>query len=210
MPLAIGRLVLYVKADNEPLLHQFLMPFDGGLHLGGALGGMDRIPFFDPHESLIREAINSPSPFYRFLCAYRAYDGTNELRRTIRELRDKTGVTANLPSDVPVDVEMLRKLGATPKFLEGMRTVSDLHGKLTHARNQIAHFLLKGAKTAVNTSDGIMFTEYALLGALLLHYAHQSLGALRRYCVDHLDAIIRIGQILPLIQNRDRFVVRAD
>jgi hypothetical protein len=165
---------------------------------------------FDPYESLIREAINSPSPFYRFLCAHRTYDGINELRRTIRELRDKLGVTSNLPPDIPVDVDMLRQLGATPQFLEGIRTVNSLHGKLTDARNQIAHFLLKGAKTAVNTSDGILFVEYALLGALLLHYANQSLVALRRFCVDHLDAIVRIGQVLPLVQNRDQFVVQAD
>ena len=114
MPLSIGRLVIHLKGEDEPLLQQFLMPFDGGIHLGPALGGMDRIPFFDPHESLIREAINSPSPFYRFLCAHRSYDGINDLRRNIRELRDKARITASLPPDVPVDIEMLKKLGVKP------------------------------------------------------------------------------------------------
>jgi hypothetical protein len=209
MPLTIGRLDLHLKSDDKPLLHQFLMPFAGALHLG-PLGGMDRIPYFDPYESLIREAINSPSPFYRFLCAYRTYDGLNELRRTIREVCKKAAVTAKLPADAPVAVEMLKQLGFPPEFVAGIRTVNDLHGKLTDARNRIAHFLLKGAKSVVSTSDGDFYMDYALNGALLLHYAHTCLVDLRRFWVEHLDETVRMGQILPLVERRDDFVVRTD
>ena len=210
MPLSIGRLDLRLKETQEPLVHHFLMPFDGGLRLG-PLGGMDSIPIFSPYESLIREAVASGSPFYRFLCAFRLYEGMNELRLQIKKIRDRLSLTEKLPSDPSVDIEMLRRLGATPAFLLGIKTVRDLHARLTESRNRVAHFLLKGAKFVVSTSDGVLFMDYALSGAILLHYAHTCLNELRRYYLDHLDEKLSIGRrVLPFVEKRDQFVVRTE
>jgi len=208
-PLSIGRLELYLKSETEPLVHQFLMPFTDQEISLQPFGGMNDIPIFGAYESLIREAVNSTSPFYRFLCAYRLYEGIGELRKSIREIRDKVGVTVKLPSDPPVDVETLKNLGASPSFLGGLKTVSDLHAKLTDSRNQLAHFLLKGARFVVSTSNGIFYSDYAMTGAILLQYGHKCLVELRRFCADHLDGKVRLGEVLPLLENRDQFVVKT-
>ena len=208
IPLAVSRLELYLKGENVPLAHELLLTFQQRLEFG-PLGGLHSYPLFDPHESLIREAVNSTSPFYRFMCAYRLYEGVNPLRHSIREICRKLSVADKLPSDPVVDIALLEQMGFTKEFLKSVHTVGDLHNKLTETRNRIAHFLLKSDKYVVNTSNGFHYVEYSLGGAVLLFYSHQALADLRNFYSKHLIPLTSRGQILPLKEYGDKFIIRT-
>ena len=208
IPLAVSRLELYLKGEKVPLAHELLLTFQQEIKFG-PLGGLHSYPLFDPHESLIREAVNSGSPFYRFLCAYRLFEGINPLRHSIREICRKLSVTEKLPFDPVIDVDLLEQLGFTKEFLKSVHTLRDLHDKLTETRNRIAHFLLKGDKYIVNTSNGFHYVEYALGGAVLLYYSHQALVDLRNFYRKKLEPLTSRGQILPLKEYGDKFIIRT-
>jgi hypothetical protein len=209
MPLVITRLELYLKGDQQVLLRQLVLPFTQGVRYG-LLGGWGSFPPFDPYESLLREALSSSSPFYRFLCAYRLYEGMNALRRTLRELATKVGSSVKLPSDPKLDLEMLGAMGFRKEFLQGIQTVGDFHAKLTETRNRVAHFLLRGDEFVVNTSNGFYYDTYSMGATALLHYAHEALVDLRRHYESHLSSKLRVGEVLPLVEQRDMFVIRLD
>jgi hypothetical protein len=209
MPLVIARLELYLKDSLQPIAHQLFLPFGKELTIG-PLGGLVGYPLFDPYESLIREAVATSSPFYRFLCAYRLYEGTGVLRRTLRQLAERLEVVETLPSDPRLDLSVLGAMGFSREFLHGLRTVGDLHAKLKEFRHRVAHFLLDDDAWVVNPSDGTDFSVYSIGAAALLHYADQSLTTLRRYFSSHLFDKMRQGEILPLVAQRDRFLLKDE
>jgi len=207
IPVVISRLDLYLKGEDEPLLHQLLLTFRDRLELG-PIGGIHCFPLFSAHEALVREAITSTSPFYRFLCAHRLYDGIGPLRKKIKELCKRFSVTEKLPSDPTVDVKILSELGFKDDFIKGIKTVNDLRGKLTEMRNRIAHFLTKSDSVPVNTSDGFNYYEYALGGAVLLQYSHEALVELKKFYSTYLRPRMQRGEILPMKEYGDMFIIK--
>jgi hypothetical protein len=85
LPLTIRRLDLFLEDEVDPLCHQLVIPFMRGVRWG-PLGGIHQKQFLAPYASIIREAITTTSPYYRFLCAHRLYEGINPLRRQLRDL----------------------------------------------------------------------------------------------------------------------------
>ena len=57
-------------------------------------------------------------------------------------------------------------------------------------------------------ADAEMIREYDLAGSLLLDLAVREIDGLRTFCSRHLWKM-RIGSILPTVEMKDRFVVRA-
>jgi hypothetical protein len=198
MPLTVQRLELMSPLDGDVLIYELLIPQRNGVVLGPLGGIMQAVPFA-PYDALYREALTTTSPFYRLLCAWKMYEGTNHIRRWIREECKKGGIKDRMPSDPDVDPQELIRLGLDPKFVKGITHASDLFNKLTEPRNAIAHFLAKSdaGESHVYVADGRQ-----------LRYAHRVLEELRLFCSQRIP-FARGAMILPMPQNRDQFIVRA-
>ena len=53
-------------------------------------------------------------------------------------------------------------------------------------------------------------TRYAIGASALLHYGHRLLEDLRLFCVRHMLAYAQGAFMLPMPENRDQFIVRAN
>jgi hypothetical protein len=208
MPLMIQRLELISPLDGDVLIYELPLPERQGVRLGPLGGIMQAVPFA-PYDALYREALTSASPFYRLLCAWKMYEGTNLIRRWIRKQCKSRGITDRLPPDPDVDQQELIKMGFSSAFAQGIRRAGDLFAKLGEQRNAIAHFLFdtNGVESHVYLADGSQLVQYAVASAAMLRYAHRVLQDLRLFCMRHI--LIVHGGILPLPQNRDQFIVRA-
>lgn len=210
MPLVLVRLDLFVGGESEPLAHQLHLPFVGDVKIG-PLGGFHQYPLFAEIESLAREAICSTSPYYRLLCAHRLYEGTGALRAKLRQMCADLSIDVPLPKDPKVDRDLLVAMGLGGLADQNIRTVNDLHGKMTGLRNSVAHFLLtKGEPAApLHTSDGMSYNVYSCAAAVLLHYGVSALQELSAFFRQHLNSHVSRGSVLPMVQQRDRFKVVA-
>ncbi len=210
MPLVLVRLDLFGGGESEPLAHQLHLPFVGDVKIG-PLGGFHQYPLFAEIESLAREAICSTSPYYRLLCSHQLYEGTGALRAKLRQMCTDLSVDVPLPKDPKVDRELLVAMGLGGLADQNVRTVNDLHGKMTGLRNSVAHFLLtKGEPAApLHTSDGMSYNVYSCAAAVLLHYGVSALQELSAFFRQHLSSHVSRGSVLPMVQQRDRYKVVA-
>jgi len=208
MPLTIQRVDLISPADGKPLIYQMLLPNNQGIQLG-PLGGIHQAVPFAPYDAIYREALTSSSPFYRLLCAARMFEGTAAIRKWLREQCQEHGVHDRLPSEIQVDEKQLKKFGLEPPLISGVRTAQDLYHKLRDLRDAIAHFLIErdGGDLHVYLAEGAQLYTYSTAAAALLHYAHLSLEELRTFYIQKIPQ--RGSHILPMVQYRDQFIVRA-
>ena len=176
----------------------------------GPLGGIHQYPFLAAYEALIREAITTGSPYYRFLCAYRLYEGIQPLRKILRELGERGGVRVTLPKPQLLDLAWLKRFGIQNEFLTGLKNVEDFWQRTSQLRHAAAHFLLDDAKAPVSFSDGATYQMYSLVGALLLHYSHTAFQDLSRSIPGELSNQLQRGAILPLPERKRDFALRPD
>ena len=207
LPLVVARLDLFDETGTL-LANQLLLPFPSGMRIG-PLGGIHQASVFSELESIAREGICATSPYYRLLCAHRLYDGTSHVRSWLRKTATQLGVDAPLPKDLSVDHALLEGLGFSMDARDGIRKVSDLHGKLTDLRNQVAHFLITrdGGQTPLHTSDGHTYLIFSIAGAALLHYGFLTMSELSAYYQQNLSAQLAQGSILPMKDQRSHFRV---
>jgi hypothetical protein len=73
----------------------------------------------------------------------------------------------------------------------------------------VAHFLIEreGADVHVYLAGGAQLYIYSTAASALLHYAHLSLEDLRNFYSKHVPQ--RGSHILPMLQYKDQFIVRA-
>jgi methylamine utilization protein MauJ len=209
MPLVVQRLELISPVDNRILVSEFLIPQRNGVRLGPLGGIMQAVPFA-PYDALYREALTTTSPFYRLLCAWKMYEGTDRIRKWIREQCEQHNISDRLPPDVQIDSQELIGFGFDTTFVQGVRCARDLFSKLGDQRDAIAHFLIErdGAESHVYVADGRQLHAYATGSSALLRYAHRVLEELRLFCAKHM-LLSRGSMILPMPRDRDQFVVRA-
>jgi hypothetical protein len=172
MPLMIQRLELLSPVDGDVLISELPVPERQGIRLGPLGGIMQAVPFA-PYDALYREALTTSSPFYRFLCAWKMYEGTNRIRRWIREQCEKRRIADRMPSDPDVDQEELVRMGFAPDFANRIRKAGDLFAKLSEQTNAIAHFLFDtdGTESHVYLADGPQLFQYAVASSAMLRYA---------------------------------------
>ena len=208
LPFCLQRLELMSPLDGAVLIYQVFLPQDHAI-AAGPLGGIQQAVPFAPYDAIYREALVSSSPFYRLLCAARMYEGTTSIRKWLKERCIERGVKDKLPSDPDVNQEELIKFGFDPEFVKGIRKVQDLFHKLKDMRDAIAHFLIErdGADLHVYLAEGIELERYSTAAAALLHYAHKTLEECRLFYTHKIENLR--GTILPMVQNRDQFIVRA-
>ena len=201
------RIDLFLKEKNEPIAHQLLLPYPAGLEMG-PLGGIHVYPAFASYNAVLREAIISASPYYRFLCAYRLYEGLNKLRKWLREVSSKLEVKEKLPKDPLVDHKFLLSIGFDQEFLSGLKTIGDLWKKFTEARNRIAHYFLSNDNRPLHFSDGKTYNEYSIASGVFLYHSNLALVDLAMYFNKNLSSKLARGSILPMKEQKDRFCIK--
>jgi hypothetical protein len=211
MPLVIHRLELMSPTSGDMLLSECQLPEARGVMMG-PLGSIVQAVPIAPYDALYREALASPSPFYRLICGWKMYEGTDKLRGYVRKECEKRKLPAKLPPDPFVTQNDLLQFGFNDDFAKDITCARDLFEKLRETRNAISHFLIDTDKgeAGVYVADGAQLRHYSMSAAAMLHYSHQALEELRLFSV-------KIGihfwgggsMILPMPQNRDQFPIRA-
>src|SRR4051812_41615725 len=140
LPLIYQRFELVAPSDGQTLLYEFVLPYKDGLRLG-PLGGIQQRTPFATFDAIFREAITSTSPYYKFLCACRAYEGTEYIRKWLKQQAKRFNVNARLPKDPAVQQEELLRSGVPADLLTGVSRAKDLFEKYRVHRNALAHFL---------------------------------------------------------------------
>jgi len=209
LPLVIQRLELLSPHDGQPVAFELIMPYDKGLKLG-PLGGVMQWPPFAPYAAIFREAVTTSSPFYRLLCACRVYEGTNSIRRWLKEQRAKFNVPDRLPADPEVDCEELQRFGFNAEFVKDIRKAGHLFDKLGTYRNGVAHFLVEGKEKDFHMylADAQVISEYWIGATVLLKYANVAIVELQQFYTAHIEQHLMRGQILPMLEHREEFDVR--
>jgi hypothetical protein len=212
LPLVISRLELLSPTTGEAIAYNLILPNAGGLSIG-PLGGIQVEPAFVPIDAIWREALNSSSPFYRLLCAYRIEDATTELRRVMRASLKRLGLDAKLPPETKIDAAVLGYYGMSKEEIGSLQTVRDLFDHFRSLRNAIAHFLVSSGvedekKAHALISDGMMIRTYSVASAALLSHVQIRLSALRTFFNQHGLTSYRGGSILPMPENKLAFPVR--
>jgi hypothetical protein len=210
MPLMIQRLELVSPADGAILVTEMLVPQRNGISLG-PLGGIIQAVPFASYDALYREALTASSPYYRLLCAWKIYEGTQRLRRWIREECEKRKITERMPGDPKVEQDELIAMGIRDEFAKDIKDAGQLFERLAKERHAIAHFLIEedDGESHVYLADGGQLRRYAIGSSVLLHYGHRLLEDLRLFCMRHMLTIPAGAMILPSPENRDQFIVRA-
>ena len=208
LPLVVSRIGLHEKGSEEVLAHQLILPYPMSLEIG-AIGGIHQHPAFSSYEALVREAILSSSPYYRFLCAYRLYEGLSELKKWLKTVAEKIDVEIKLPKDPKIDHALLTELGFDPDEYISVKNMNDLWQKFTPLRNHVAHFFTKSSGRALHLSSGHSYMEYSVASAILLFYANQTFDSLLLYFNHNLSGKLSIGSILPMPDKRERFIIRV-
>jgi hypothetical protein len=208
LPLCLQRLELLSPLDNSVLVYQVYLPQSNSIE-AGPLGGIMQAPPFAPYDAIYREALVSSSPFYRLLCATRMYEGTTSIRKWLREKCVERNVQERLPPDPEISPERLLRFGFDPDFAKGIRKVQDLFHRLKDMRDAVAHFLIEreGSDLHVYLAEGAELEKYSTAAAALLYYAHLTLESCRSFYTHHIENLR--GSVLPMVQNRDQFIVRA-
>ncbi len=208
LPLSLQRLELISPKDGDVLVSQALLPTNTKI-VAGPLGGIVQAVPFAPYDAIYREALTSSSPFYRLLCAARMYEGTNTIRKWMKERCDERGIQDRLPSDPQVSQEELKEFGFSTEIIQGVKTTQDLFHKLKDMRDAIAHFLIERETGDVHVylAEGAELERYSTAAVALLHYAHNALESLRHFYTNKLES--HRGMVLPMVQNRHEFIVRA-
>jgi hypothetical protein len=208
MPLVLQRVELISPSNGNPLLYQVLLPHNRGIDFG-PLGGIQQAVPFAPYDAIYREALTSSSPFYRLLCAARIFEGTATIRKWLKKQCLDRKIEPRLPGEIQVDPDQLKRFGLNPSAMGEIRTAQDLYHEFRDLRDAIAHFLIErdGADVHVYLAEGPQFYIYSTASSALLYYASLSLEQLRLFYVQKIG--MRGSQILPMVQNRHQFIVRA-
>lgn len=209
LPLVIQRLELLSPNDSQPLAYELILPYNEGLKMG-PLGGVGQWPPFAPYAAIFREAITTSSPFYRLLCACRVYEGTNVIRRWLKDRRTEFNVPERLPADPDVDLEELERFGLNPEFIKGIRKAGQLFNKLGEYRHGIAHFLVDGKEKDFHMylADSQVISNYWVGATVLLKYANIAIGELQGFYTAHIERHLLRGHVLPELDRREEFDVR--
>jgi hypothetical protein len=210
MPLLIHRLELVSPTSGDTLISECLMPEARGVMMG-PLGGIAQAVPFAPYDALYREALVSPSPFYRLICGWKMYEGTDKIRGHVRKECENRKLSAKLPADPVIAAADLFGFGFGADFAKGVTCARDLFEKLRETRDAISHFLIDTdeGQAGVYVADGAQLRHYSMSAAAMLHYSHQALEELRLFATQSGIHFMGRSAIVPMPQDRDKFVIRA-
>lgn len=137
---------------------------------------------FGNTEAIYREAITSPSPYYRLLLAYRGFEGVQQVRRKVRELATSLNSSDKMPKTVRLDNLELSRL-QFPADVQKLKDTGELFAYYRELRDAVAHFLLDQNKSATGSLQfsSTLVYNYAAVSTVLLKYLRLELIQLRDY-----------------------------
>jgi hypothetical protein len=209
-PLSIQRLELLSPKDGETIAYELMIPFEGFTQIGQT-GGFWPVGLFAGHHAIFREAVNNPSPYYRLLLAYRAFEGIANLRQRISKAREHYKIDERMPKETRLDKTEMGRLRLSPEVRK-LERVGQLFSYFGYLRDGIAHFLLKPDSSGEGHIylSSVMINTYATVGALLLRYVRTESRSLEQYYQKYVRPHLDLGSlILPLLQYREHFIVVA-
>lgn len=145
-PIYVQSIVLLI--DKKPLLYELPITFAGEKTIAYG-GGFNNVRWFTPLDALEREAICSPSPFYKLLCRFRIYEGVHYLRKELRSFAYKINQKAKIPKTPRIIKSELQALRVSEGTLPKIKTYEEVAESHRELRNGIAHFLMKKPKGAM-------------------------------------------------------------
>jgi len=146
-PIYVQSIALLI--NNKPLLYELPITFAGEKTLTYE-GGLNSVHWFAPLEALEREAICSPSPFYRVLCRFHIYEGIKYyLRKELRSFANKINQKAKIPKTPRITKSELRALRINKESMSKIKTYEDVAEAFRELRNGIVHFLMGEHKGAM-------------------------------------------------------------
>ncbi len=182
VPIYLARIELLSPIDGLPLPFQMLVPSLTPVAMGKIVE-LFHVSIFAPYDAIFREALNSSSPFYRLLCAFRIHEGIDLLRREIQQKAREKEVKTKLPSDPKINHDLLTLCGVSLEGSKKIKNVRDLFKHFSDLRHSIAHFKLdrNGRDSQVYLAEGQELARYAIVASILLNYAHENLQSLSAF-----------------------------
>ena len=208
-PIVIQRLELLSPKHNKTVLaYQITMPHQCVTKLprmGGFLPGRP----FSGIEAVLREALTNPSPYYRLLLAYKAFEGIKRVRRHFPELAKKHSLTVPDLTVIKLDKTELAQHGFSNEVL-AFEDLAQLIDHYKSLRDACAHFFIgsrgNAARQHLHLSSTIAHT-CGRVAALMLVCARRELVYLKGYDRRYLAAITQVGMLLPMEGAREQFMV---
>lgn len=201
----IARIDVLAEGDLV-IASELVLPYENAVTVSQYFGGMHQSPLFTPWLSTMREALASSSPFWRFLCAWRTYEGIATLRKRIREQCQHMKIDAPLPKDIDIDADEFSN-AVGKELLGDAKKAGDLFARLQKMRDGVSHFVLKEG-TNVDFSDARLYSDYSVASTILLKVAYDAVKSLHKFYEDHIERRTSIGSILPEPHHADKFFVR--
>lgn len=135
--------------NNKLLLYELPITFAGERTIAYG-GGFNSVHWFAPFDALEREAICSPSPFYRVLCRFRIYEGIKHyLRKELRSFARKINQEAKIPKTPRITKGELLALRINKESMSKIKTYEDVAEAFRELRNGVVHFLMEEPKGAM-------------------------------------------------------------
>jgi len=135
--------------NNKPLLYELPITFAGEKTIAYG-GGVNSVHWFAPLDALEREAICSPSPFYKVLCRFRIYEGIKHyLRKELRSFANKINQKAKIPKTPRITKGELQALRINKESMSKIKTYEDVAETFRELRNGVVHFLMEEPKGAM-------------------------------------------------------------
>jgi len=135
--------------NNKPLLYELPITFAGEKTIAFG-GGFNSVHWFAPLDALEREAICSPSPFYKLLCRFRIYEGIKHyLRKELRSFANKINQKAKIPKTPRITKGELQALRINKEIIPKIKTYEDVAEAFRELRNGLVQFLMEESKGAM-------------------------------------------------------------
>jgi hypothetical protein len=146
-PIYVQGIVLLI--NNKPLLYELPITFAGEKTIAYG-GGFNSVYWFAPLDALEREAICSPSPFYKLLCRFRIYEGIiHYLRKELRFFANKVNQKEKIPKTPRITKGELQALRLNEGTLPKIKTYEEIAESHRELRNGVVHFLMEEPKGAM-------------------------------------------------------------
>ena len=172
-PMYVQGIVLLI--NNKPLLYELPITFAGEKTIAYG-GGFNNVQWFAPFDALEREAICSPSPFYKLLCRFRIYEGiVHYLRKELRSFANKINQRAKIPKTPRITKGELQALRVNGDIFTKVKTYEELAELHRELRNGVVHFLMEEPKGAMIMPSRGLDRSAVEIGSQILRLCNQKM-----------------------------------
>jgi hypothetical protein len=194
-PIYVQGVVLLI--NNKPLLYELPITFAGEKIINYG-GGFNSVQWFAPFDALEREAICSPSPFYKLLCRFRIYEGiVHYLHKELRSFANKINQRTKIPKTPGITKGELQALRVNGDIFTKVKTYKELAELHRELRNGVVHFLMEEPKGAMIMPSRGLDRSAVEMGSQILRICNQKMiEPLWEYFDKYLSNEYNRGKIL--------------